>query len=58
MNKPLTSRKPGKRRIMEQAFGHQPVTLFKRYFHAYKVEATGDGCVMTRGWRTGRINRN
>lgn len=45
-------------RRMEQAFGHQPVTLFKRYFHAYKVEATGDGCVITRGWRTGRINRN
>lgn len=45
-------------RRMEQAFGHQPVTLFKRYFHAYKVESLRDGCVITRGWRTGRINRS
>lgn len=45
-------------RRMEQAFGHQPVTLFKRYFRAYKVESLLDGCVIKRGWRTGRINRN
>jgi hypothetical protein len=45
-------------RRMEQAFGHQPVTLFKRYFDAYKVESSSDGRVITRGWRTGRLNRS
>ena len=44
-------------RRMEQALGHQPVTLFKRYLHAYKVERVSDGAVVTRGWRTVRLNR-
>lgn len=45
-------------RRMEKAFGHQPVSLFKRYLHAYRVESTGDGKVITRGWRTAPIRRN
>lgn len=44
-------------RRMEQAFGHQPVTLFRRYLRAYKVESMRDGVVVTRGWRTRRMNR-
>jgi hypothetical protein len=43
-------------RRMEQALGHQPVTMFKRYFSAYKVETT-DGTTITKGWRTTRIRR-
>lgn len=43
-------------RRMEQAFGHQPVTLLNRYLNAYKVEST-DGITITKGWRTGRISR-
>ena len=43
-------------RRMEQALGHQPVTMFKHYLNAYKVETT-DGATITKGWRTGRINR-
>ena len=43
-------------RRMEKAFGHQPVTLLNRYLNAYKVETT-DGITITKGWRTGRINR-
>lgn len=43
-------------RRMEQTFGHQPVTMFKRYLNAYKVETT-DGATITKGWRTTRINR-
>ena len=43
-------------RRMEQAFGHQPVTLLNRYLNAYKVETT-DGITITKGWRTGRIDR-
>lgn len=43
-------------RRMEQALGHQPVTMFKRYLAAYKVETT-DGATITKGWRTGRITR-
>lgn len=31
-------------RRMEQALGHQPVTMFKRYLNAYKVETT-DGAI-------------
>jgi hypothetical protein len=45
-------------RRMEQAFGHQPVGLFRRYLNAYKIESTRDGCVITRGWRTKRIRRS
>ena len=45
-------------RRMERALGRQPVTMFKRYLHAYKVEALSDGSVVTRGWRTGRLNRS
>lgn len=44
-------------RRMERALGHRPVTLFKRYFHAYKVESGDTGAVITRGWRTDRIHR-
>lgn len=44
-------------RRMERAFGHQPVTMFKRYLLAYRVESVSDGRVITRGWRTGRIDR-
>ena len=43
-------------RRMEQAFGRQPVAMFKRYLNAYKVETT-DGATITKGWRTVRINR-
>ena len=43
-------------RKMEQALGHQPVAMFKRYLNAFKVETT-DGATITRGWRTNRINR-
>lgn len=43
-------------RRMEQALGHQPVTMFKRYLSAYKVETT-DGTTVTKGWRTTRIRR-
>jgi hypothetical protein len=43
-------------RRMEQAFGRQPVTMFKRYLNAYKVEST-NGATITRGWRTARMNR-
>jgi hypothetical protein len=44
-------------RRMERALGHQPVTLFKRYLHAYKVESGDTGATITRGWRTARIRR-
>jgi hypothetical protein len=43
-------------RHMERALGHQPVTLLNRYLNAYKVETT-DGATITKGWRTGRMNR-
>lgn len=43
-------------RRMEQALGHQPVAMFRRYLNAYKVETT-DGVTITKGWRTARINR-
>lgn len=43
-------------RRMEQAFGHQPVTLLNRYLNAYKVETTG-GLTITKGWLTSRTNR-
>jgi len=44
-------------RRMERAYGRQPVGLFKRYLHAYKVESLSDGAVITRGWRTERQRR-
>ena len=44
-------------RAMERALGSQPVCLFKRYLHAYKVECCADGRTITKGWRTSRINR-
>lgn len=45
-------------RNMKEAFGHQPVTLFKRYFGAYKVESSDSGCTITRGWRNKRVQRS
>ena len=45
-------------RRMEQALGHQPVAIFKRYLRAYKVESLSDGTVITRGWLTRRLNRS
>lgn len=44
-------------RRMEQAFGRQPVSMFKRYLHAYKVERSSDGLIVTRGWRTKHLIR-
>jgi hypothetical protein len=44
-------------RQMEQALGRQPVCLFKRYLHAYKVERSADGATITIGWLTRRIQR-
>ncbi len=44
-------------RKMEQALGQQPVGLFKRYLHAYKVDSGDTGTVVTRGWRTRRMRR-
>ena len=43
-------------RKMEQALGHQPVSMFKRYLNAYKIETT-DGPTITKGWRTAKISR-
>ncbi len=40
---------------MERTLGRQPVGLFKRYLHAYKVESCYDGSTITKGWRTRRI---
>lgn len=42
---------------MERAFGQQPVGMFKRYLHAYKIESCSNGAVVTRGWRTERLRR-
>ena len=43
-------------RRMERALGRQPVTMFKRYLNAYKIESA-DGATITKGWRTARVNR-
>ena len=48
----------GSIREMERVLGHQPVCLFKRYLHAYKIESCEDGATITIGWRTCRIRRN
>ncbi len=45
-------------RKMERSLGHQPVALFKRYLHAYKIECCTDGTTITKGWRIRRIQRN
>lgn len=44
-------------RKMEQALGHQAVTLFKRYFGAYKVESGTTGETITRAWQTQHLRR-
>jgi hypothetical protein len=44
-------------RNMERSFGRQPVGLMKRYFAAYKIESSGDGTIVTTGWRTDRFKR-
>ena len=44
-------------REMERVLGRQPVCLFKRYLHAYKIESCSDGVTITKGWRTCRIQR-
>lgn len=43
-------------REMERQFGREPVSLFRRYFTAYRVESS-DGMIITKGWRRRRINR-
>ena len=45
-------------REMKRAFGHQPVILFKRYLHAYKIDSCADGSTITKGWRTRRFHNN
>lgn len=47
----------GSIRKMERCLGRQPVGLMKRYLQAYKVENCTDGTIITKGWRTSRINR-
>jgi len=44
-------------RKMERELGQQPVSLFKRYLHAYKIESCSDGATITKGWLTRRIWR-
>lgn len=44
-------------RKMERALGRHPTKLLKPYMHAYRVERSDDGTVITRGWRTSRLNR-
>ncbi len=43
---------------MKRALGNQPVCLFKRYLHAYKIESCASGATITKGWLTSRIKRN
>ena len=45
-------------REMERALGHQPVCMFKRYLRASKIESCADGAIITKGWRTRRIQRS
>ncbi len=45
-------------REMERSLGRQPVGLFKRYLHAYKIESCADGATITKGWRTCHMKRN
>jgi hypothetical protein len=45
-------------RDMERALGRQPVGLFKRYLHAYKIESCADGKTITKGWLTRRIRHS
>jgi hypothetical protein len=44
-------------RRMRQALGQQPVSMFKRYLRAFKIESFRDGAVVTRGWQTRRVRR-
>lgn len=44
-------------RSMEHSFGRAPVRKLAEYFHAYKVESSHDGCVITIGHRTKHIKR-
>lgn len=44
-------------RAMERRFGSAPVRKLAEYFHAYKVESSHDGHVITIGHRTKRIKR-
>ena len=45
-------------REMERSLGRQPVSLFKRYLHAYKIESCASGATITKGWRTCHIQRS
>lgn len=44
-------------RAMERAFGGAPVRKMSEYLHAYKVESSHDGSIITIGHRIKRINR-
>lgn len=45
-------------REMERSLGRQPVCLFKRYLHAYKIASCNDGATIIIGWMTRRIRRS
>lgn len=42
---------------MASALGARPVSMFKCYLHAFKVESCSSGAVVTRGWRDRRLRR-
>lgn len=42
-------------RKMKQTLGEQPVSMFSRYFSAYRIESSNDGTIITKGWLTKRI---
>ena len=44
-------------RAMEREFGGAPVRKMAEYLHAYKIESSHDGHVITIGHRTKHINR-
>ena len=44
-------------REIERVLGRQPVCMFKRYLHAYRIESCADGATITKSWLTCRIKR-
>lgn len=42
---------------MEKCLGRQPVSMFSRYFTAYRIESSNDGAIVTKGWLTKRIKK-
>lgn len=44
-------------RAMEKDLGRHFVRENRKYLHAYRVESSHDGAVITSGWRTRKIMR-